>query len=373
VNKQIYLSPPHMTGEELVYMTEAIQSNWVAPVGPHIDSFEKELAECVGVEDTVVVNSGTSAIHLALLAVGVSHGDEVICPSLTFCATANPVVYCGARPIFVDSEMETWNLDPGLLREAVSDRIKKTGKKPAAILVVHLYGMPAKMNEILSVGRDFEIPIIEDSAEALGSLYHGKMMGTLGKAGVYSFNGNKIITTSGGGALISGDASILARGRFLRQEAKEPLPYYEHRETGFNYRLSNICAGIGRAQLKELTGRVEQRRAIFQTYQRYLASTGRVEFQEEPAGHFSNRWLTVIRFREGWQMKEKVYSGLANVKIESRFAWKPMHLQPVFRGIPMYGGEKSEALFNDGLCLPSGSALSASDLDRILSSLMALM
>ena len=353
-----------MTGEEMFYIQDAISSNWVAPVGPHVDAFEKEIAAALSVNDAVTVNSGTSAIHLALLVSGVKPGDEVICPSLTFCATANPIVYCGATPVFIDSEAETWNIDPVLTEEAIVDRMGKTGKKPAAIIVVHLYGMPANMDDILSVAKKYEIPVIEDAAEALGSSYNGKPMGTLGAAGIISFNGNKIITSSGGGALVCKNAQWNERARFLRQEAKQPLPYYEHHELGYNYRMSNISAAIGRAQLKSLLTRVKKKRSIFDYY---AGALKHIEFQAEPSGHLSNRWLTVIRFTgDQTDRKENVRVALEKKNIESRLAWKPMHLQPLFRGVPVYGGKISEQLFQEGLCLPSGSALTESELATIV-------
>lgn len=366
MNKRIYLSPPHMTGEEMLYIQDAISSNWVAPVGPHLDAFESEIAGVLGVNDAVAVNSGTSAIHLALLVTGVKPGDEVICPTLTFCATANPIVYCGAIPVFVDSEPETWNIDPVLMEEAIVDRIGKTGKKPAAIIVVHLYGMPANMDDILSIAEKYKIPVVEDAAEALGSSYNGKPMGTLGAAGIISFNGNKIITTSGGGALVCKNSAWNERARFLRQEAKQPLPYYEHHELGYNYRMSNISAAIGRAQLKSLKMRLEKKRSIFDYYAGALKPVG-IGFQTEPLGHFSNRWLSVIRFAgDQTDMKENVRIALEKKNIESRLAWKPMHLQPFFRDAPVYGGKISEQLFQEGLCLPSGSALTEPELATIV-------
>lgn len=363
---RIYLSPPHMTGEEIHYVQDAISSNWVAPVGPHLDAFEKELAAAVNVEDSVLVNSGTSAIHLGLLALGVKPGDEVICPTLTFCAAVNPVIYCGAVPVFVDVEPETWNLDPGLLEEAIKNRVQKTGKKPSAIIVVHLYGMPAKMKEIMGIAEQYEIPVLEDAAEALGSLYRGTPVGTLGDVGVFSFNGNKIITTSGGGALLSKKKKLLDRARYLREQAKEPLPYYEHKEIGYNYRLSNISAAIGRAQLKDLKNRVARRRKIFDSYVQKLCKKPGVSFQKEPDGHFSNRWLTVLLIEGNKKVtNESTRLLMEHANIECRLAWKPMHLQPVFKDYPVYRGEVAASIFNRGLCLPSGTLLSDEHIERI--------
>jgi dTDP-4-amino-4,6-dideoxygalactose transaminase len=363
---RIYLSPPHMTGEEMKYIEEAITSNWVAPVGPHLDAFEKELATVLRVDDTVLLNSGTSAIHLGLLSLGVKSGDEVICPTLTFCAAVNPVIYCGATPVFVDAEEETWNMDPALLEEAITSRIHKTKKKPRAIIVVHLYGMPAKMTQIMRIANQYEIPVLEDAAEALGSLYKGMPAGTIGDVGIISFNGNKIITTSGGGALLSNNKELLRRVRYLREQAKEPLPYYEHKEIGYNYRLSNVSAAIGRAQLKDLAKRVEKRREIFNWYASKLGKKSGVSFQKEPDGHYSNRWLTVLLIEDNKKVtNESIRALMENANIECRLAWKPMHLQPVFKDCIVFGGKISASIFSRGLCLPSGTLLSIEDLERI--------
>lgn len=374
MKKRIYLSPPHMTGEEIKYVEDAIQSNWVAPVGPHIDAFEKELAETIGVQNSVAVNSGTSAIHLALLALGVGPGDEVICPTLTFCATINPIIYCGATPILIDSEWDTWNINPDLIRIAIQERKKETGSKPKAIIVVHLYGMPAKMDEIMAISEEFDIPVLEDAAEALGSQYKGKPLGSIGQVGILSFNGNKIITTSGGGAVISTSRSVLEKVRYLRQEAKEPLPYYEHKEVGYNYRLSNVSAAIGRAQLRALQDRVTRRREIFQTYkQEVVERTGEIAYQQEPKGSFSNRWLTAILFKECDERLNRnhlVREELEKHNIESRLTWKPMHLQSIYSRYLVYGGEVAEYVFRTGLCLPSGSALEERELRTIAGILM---
>jgi dTDP-4-amino-4,6-dideoxygalactose transaminase len=367
MNRKIFLSPPHMTGEEMDYIKNAIESNWVAPVGPHVDAFESELASLLNVNHVVVVNSGTSAIHLGLLALGVGAGDEVICPTLTFCATVNPILYCGAQPVFVDSEAETWNIDPGLLEEAIVDRIKKK-KKPKVIIVVHLFGMPAQMNKILTISQQYDIPVLEDAAEALGSIYYGKPLGTLGIAGILSFNGNKIITTSGGGAFVTNNSMLAERVKYLRQEAKEPLPYYEHNEVGFNYRLSNISAAIGRAQLKALNSRVTKRRHTYSVYKENLKKKSMISFQEQAdEGYYTNRWLTAILIQEAsGKTNESVRLSLEIQNIESRFVWKPMHLQPVYKGYPAYGKIVSEKLFSSGLCLPSGTDLSNQDLKEII-------
>lgn len=347
------------------YLQDAVQSNWIAPVGPHVVGFERELSELLKTEHVLSVNSGTSAIHLGLLALGVGKGDEVICSTFTFCASATPIIYCGATPIFVDSERETWNLDPDLLDEAITDRIKK-GRKPRAIIVVHLYGMPAQMDKIMGIAKKFGIPVLEDAAEALGSLYNGKAAGTIGEAGVLSFNGNKIITTSGGGALFSSNKGLIERARYLRQEAKEPLAHYEHRDIGYNYRLSNLLAAVGRSQLQILHERVATRRRNFETYEKALGGRPEISFQPEAENMQSNRWLTTVIISHPEMTSESVRSALAEQNIESRPLWKPMHLQPVFAGYPAYTNGVSESLFATGLCLPSGSDLSKGDLVRIV-------
>lgn len=338
----------------------------MAPVGPHVDAFELELASALKSNYVIVVNSGTSAIHLGLLALGVSHGDEVLCSSLTFCATANPVIYCGAKPVFVDSEKDTWNIDPVLLEEALNDRIKKTGKIPKAIIVVHLYGVPAKMDDIVKISQQYDVPVLEDAAEALGSTFQDQQMGTFGKAGIVSFNGNKIITTSGGGALFSADKKLIERARYFRQEAREPVPYYEHLEVGYNYRLSNILAALGRSQLKVLQDRVKRKREIFSFYQQAFKDDPHIRFQPESENAFSNRWLTTITSDHKSASSEDIRLALERENIESRLVWKPMHLQPVFAGCPAYISGVSEDIFRRGLSLPSGTNLSNTDLQRIV-------
>lgn len=363
--KKIYLSPPHLTDDAMEYLREAVASNWIAPVGPHVDGFERELARLLNVQHLLAVNSGTSGIHLGLLALGVGQGDEVICSTFTFCASANPIVYCNARPVFVDSEAETWNMDPVLLEEAVKDRIHATGRVPKAIIVVHLYGMPANMAAIMAIANRFEIPVLEDAAEALGSLYHDQAAGTFGEMGVLSFNGNKIVTTSGGGALFSKSEGLIERARYFRQESKEPLPYYEHKEVGYNYRLSNLLAALGSSQLKVLTDRVRRKREIFEFYYNRLAGIPGISFQFEPAHVQSNRWLTTILVRNSKINPDVVRALLLENNIESRPLWKPMHLQPVFGGLPNYGNGTSEDLFKHGLCLPSGTDMQENDLTLI--------
>ncbi len=365
-NKKIYLSPPHLSDDALTWMTEALASNWIAPVGPHVDRFEKELAALLNVREVLTVNSGTSAIHLGLLALDVSKGDEVICSTFTFCASATPVMYCNALPVFVDSEPGTWNMDPDLLEEAIKDRIAKTGKKPKAIILVHLYGMPANMERIMGVAQHHDIPVLEDAAEALGSRYHGQAMGTFGQAGVLSFNGNKIITTSSGGALISNHAAVIEKARYFRQEAREPLPYYEHRAVGYNYRMSNLLAAVGGSQISVLDERVKRKREIFDFYSNRLADVPGISLQKEPDGVLSNRWLTTVLFEDAAIGHDAVRNLLADNNIESRRLWKPMHMQPVFREFPSYSNGVAERLFESGLCLPSGTSLCDEDLCRIV-------
>lgn len=359
-NKRIWLSPPHMGDKELEFIHEAFETNWVSPAGPHIDAFEKELAEYLGEGVSVAaLSSGTAAIHLALIILGVKPGDEVLCSTFTFAGSCNPIVYQGATPVFVDSDTETWNMDPQLLEEAIKGRLK-TGKKPKAIIVVHLYGMPARMDEIMGIARTYDIPVIEDAAEALGSQYKGTKCGTLGDFGILSFNGNKIITTSGGGALVSKNKEWIDKARFLATQARDAAPHYEHTQIGYNYRLSNICAGIGRGQLQVLEERVRQRRGVFDTYRQKLGNMDAIRFLPEPAGFYSNRWLTCILFENTENQlltSEKVRLKLEKENIESRPLWKPMHLQPVFEEKPVYLNGITEGLFNKGLCLPSGSAL----------------
>lgn len=352
-----------MGGEEIKFVTEAFETNWVSPVGPHIDSFEQELAAYNHIDYCAAVSSGTAAIHLALIILGVKAGDEVICSTFTFSGSCNPIVYIGATPVFVDSEIATWNMDPGLLEEAINDRIKK-GKKPAAIIAVHLYGMPARIVEIMAIARRYEIPVIEDAAESLGSIYMGQKTGTFGDIGIYSFNGNKIITTSGGGALVSRNAVWIQKARFLATQARDSAPHYQHSEIGYNYRLSNISAGIGLGQLRVLDERVRQRRANFDFYLKELGSLPGISFAEEPSWAFSNRWLTTVlidQAKSGGINREEIRMKLEKENIDSRPLWKPMHLQPIFARYPAYANGISERLFEIGLCLPSGSNLSVED------------
>lgn len=357
-----------MGGEELKFVQEAFETNWVAPVGPHITAFEQELAAYNGVAHCAALSSGTAAIHLALIILGVRQGDEVICSTFTFSGSCNPIVYEKAVPVFVDSEPHSWNMDPALLEEAIADRIKKTGKKPRAVIVVHLYGMPARIEEIMAIARKYDIPVIEDAAEALGSSYKGKKLGTFGDIGIYSFNGNKIITTSGGGAIVSENEIWIKKAKFLATQARDPAPHYEHSEIGYNYRLSNVCAGIGRGQLRVLDRWVSLRREIHSLYRETLPIPG-IYFQEEIPGVYSNRWLTTILIdplKSGGSTREDIRLALEAENIESRPLWKPMHMQPVFQGIPAYTNGVSEALFERGLCLPSGSNLTKEDLARVI-------
>ena len=366
---KIWLSSPHMGGKEEVYVKEAFDTNWIAPLGPHVDGFEKDLCNFTGVNNAAALSAGTAAIHLALILLDVKAGDEVICQSFTFSASANPIVYQGAVPIFVDSERDTWNMCPKHLHRAIKDRILK-GKKPKAIIPVHLYGMPAKMDKIISIANEFNIPIIEDAAEALGSSINGKPCGSFGQMGILSFNGNKIITTSGGGALISNNETSIKQARFLATQARDAAPHYQHSHIGYNYRMSNVCAAIGRGQMEVLEERVAQRRGNYNFYSNALKGLAGISFLPEPQGFFSNRWLTCILvdpvLTSNAVTREDIRKALEKENIESRPLWKPMHLQPVFAGAPFYGDSTSEKLFEQGLCLPSGSNLSQTDLEKVV-------
>lgn len=368
MQNKIWLSSPHMGGNELKYVNEAFDTNWVAPLGANVDGFEKDLELFLNENVRVaVLSSGTAALHLALIECGVKYDDQVICQSLTFSASANPIVYCGATPVFVDSEKETWNMCPVALKEAIEDRISK-GKKPKAIIVVHLYGMPAKMDEIIATAQKYDIPVIEDAAEALGSTYKGRSCGTFGRFGILSFNGNKIITTSGGGALVCHTQEDKSRIEFLSTQARDNAPHYQHSHIGYNYRMSNIVAGIGRGQMEVLKDRVEARRKMHNFYVEIFKNIEGVEvFSEPTADYFSNHWLSAIVVNPEITGKNREDLRLAFLEdnIESRPLWKPMHLQPVFADAPYYGTDISEKLFNDGLCMPSGSNLTDEDRERI--------
>ncbi|MGD8426843.1 MAG: aminotransferase class I/II-fold pyridoxal phosphate-dependent enzyme [Balneolaceae bacterium] len=385
-NSRIYLSPPHMGGKELDYIHDAFDKNWIAPLGENVDGFEQDLQSYTG-SFAAAVTSGTAAIHLGLILCGVEPGDEVICQSFTFAASANPIRYLGAKPVFVDSEPETWNMDPELLEKAILDRIKdKDGKKPKAIVFVHLYGMPAKVDQILEVAQKFKIPVIEDAAEALGSLVGGQKCGTFGTVSALSFNGNKIITTSGGGAILSDNEKLVKKARFLATQARDDAPHYQHSELGYNYRMSNIVAGIGRGQMEVLNQRVGARRSNHDFYFKELdgtwieprngqvifnsqSSNSGIYFLKEPNGFFSNRWLTTVLVNPeetGGVTSKQIRKALGEENIECRPLWKPMHLQPLYKDFAYYGKGISDRLFEYGLCLPSGSNLSDEDRHRVV-------
>lgn len=360
-----------MGGHEQKFIQEAFDTNWVVPLGPNVNGFEKDLRGYLNDDVHVVaLSSGTAAIHLALIQIGVGPGDEVICQSFTFAASANPIKYLGASPVFVDSEADTWNMSPVHLREAILDRIDKTGKKPKAIIPVHLYGMPAKMDEIMAIANEFEIPVLEDAAEALGSEYKGKRCGSFGEFACLSFNGNKMITTSGGGALVCSTEEEAKRTMFYATQARDDAPHYQHSHIGYNYRMSNICAGIGRGQMMVLDEHVARRREIHALYKKELSGLKSVSVFDNPTSDFhSNHWLTCILIKpnEAGFTREDVRLKMESENIETRPLWKPMHLQPVFEGAPYYGGDTAEKLFNDGLCLPSGSSLTDEDIERVIS------
>ncbi|AZB28251.1 aminotransferase class I/II-fold pyridoxal phosphate-dependent enzyme [Chryseobacterium balustinum] len=368
MQSKIWLSSPHMGGNEQKYVNEAFDANWVAPLGPNVDGFEKDLESFLNNDVKVaVLSAGTAALHLALIECGVKYDDEVICQSMTFSASANPIAYCGATPVFIDSEKDTWNMCPIALEEAIQDRISK-GKKPKAIIVVHLYGMPAKMEEITAIAEKYEIPVIEDAAEALGSTYKGKACGTFGRFGILSFNGNKIITTSGGGALVCHTQKDKDKAVFLSTQARDNAPHYQHSHIGYNYRMSNIVAGIGRGQMEVLNNRVEARRKMHDFYVDAFKDIDGIEVFSEPnEEYYSNHWLSAIVIDENITGKNREDLRLAFLEdnIESRPLWKPMHLQPVFADAPYYGTNVAEKLFDDGLCLPSGSNLTDEDRARI--------
>lgn len=365
---KIWLSSPHMGGNELKYIHEAFDANWVAPLGPNVDGFEKDLEIFLNADVKIaVLSAGTAALHLALIECDVKYGDEVICQSMTFSASANPIAYCGAKPVFIDSEKETWNMCPVALEEAIEDRISK-GKKPKAIIVVHLYGMPAKMDEIIAIAEKYDIPVIEDAAEALGSTYKGKACGTFGRFGILSFNGNKIITTSGGGALVCHNQEDKNKAVFLSTQARDNAPHYQHSHIGYNYRMSNIVAGIGRGQMEVLNDRVNARRKMHDFYMNLFKDIEGVEVFSEPAeDYYSNHWLSaiIVDSEKTGKTREDLRLAFMDCNIESRPLWKPMHLQPVFAEAPYYGGKIAETLFENGLCLPSGSNLSNDDRNRI--------
>lgn len=367
---KIYLSSPHMGEEELLNVQEAFVTNWISPAGPFIGQFENDLASYCGTAGAAAVQSGTAAIHLALRLLEIQQGDIILCQSFTFVGSSNPILYEKATPVFIDSEASTWNMCPNALEEAIVDLDKK-GKRPKAIIVVHLYGMPAKMKEIMTIAHRYNILVIEDAAEAMGSSIDGKACGSFGDFGILSFNGNKIITTSGGGALLSNNLDALQKARFLATQAKDNTPHYEHTQMGYNYRMSNIAAAIGVGQLKVLDQRVEARRANHDFYQALLANVEGVQFLEEPEGYFSNRWLSCIIIDSAITSvsREDLRLALEKENIESRPLWKPMHLQPLFAHSEYYGTNISEKIFQDGICLPSGSNLNPQEKERISSQL----
>ncbi|MDQ6478767.1 aminotransferase class I/II-fold pyridoxal phosphate-dependent enzyme [Dyadobacter sp. LHD-138] len=365
--EKIWLSPPHPGGNELKYIQQALGSNYIAPLGPHVDAFEQKLANYMGISHATALSSGTAGLHLALKILDIGPGDIVICPTFTFAASANPIVYLGATPAFVDSEETTWNICPNALEGTINHFIKK-GKRPKAVIGVHIYGMPMQLGAILTICQKYEIPLIEDAAEALGSVYKHKKVGAFGVMSIVSFNGNKIITTSGGGALVSGNEFYTQRAKFLASQAKDEAPHYQHSEIGYNYRLSNICAAIGLAQLEVIGERVQQRRDNFAFYKRELGLIPGISFQNEPADCFSNRWLTCILIdptANNGLNRESIRLLLEKENIESRPLWKPLHRQPVFKNAPYFGGNVADRLFETGICLPSGSGLKKEDLLRV--------
>ncbi|WP_309232610.1 DegT/DnrJ/EryC1/StrS family aminotransferase [Cylindrospermum sp. FACHB-282] len=370
MNKPILLSTPHIGDRELEFVQEAFDTNWIAPVGPHVDAFEQEFCQVIGAGHAAAVSSGTAALHLALRLVGVQPGDEVFCSTLTFIATANPITYLGATPVFIDSDRTSWNMNPELLRLELENRAP-IGKLPKAVVLVHLYGQSADIEPILKICNHYDLPLIEDAAEALGATYKGRSPGTFGRIGIYSFNGNKIITTSGGGMLVADDSQLIAKARFLATQARDLAPHYQHSEIGYNYRLSNVLAGIGRGQLRVLSERVTARRRNFEIYQKALGSLPGIEFMPEASFGSATRWLTCLTIDpEAFGAdREQVRLALAKEQIEARPVWKPLHLQPVFAECDCIGGAVAEDLFARGLCLPSGSNLTDQDLERVISAI----
>ena len=375
---RIWLSSPHLGEEESVFVEEAFRTNWIAPLGPHVDGFERELAAQVGIGHAAAVSSGTAAIHLGLILLDVKPGDTVFCSSLTFVGSANPIRYCGAQPVYIDSEPQTWNMSPAALERAFA-WAKAQGRLPKAVIVVNLYGQSADMDALLPICERHGVPVLEDAAESLGASYKGRPSGTFGRVGIFSFNGNKIITTSGGGMLVSDDAALMARARKLATQAREPAPHYEHVEVGFNYRMSNVLAGIGRGQLKVLAQRVAQRRRVFEIYREALADRPEVQWMPEPVGYHTTRWLTcfTIGGPDGAARRDRLLRALERHAIEARPVWKPMHLQPLFRDVPYFphaeGDDVSARLFERGVCLPSGSNLTDAEIERVIGHLRRLL
>lgn len=376
IDQQILLSTPHMGSAEREYVEDAFQTNWIAPLGPNVDAFERELAAIVGSGYAAALSSGTAAIHLGLRLLGVGRGDRVFCSTLTFAASAFPIAYQGAVPVFIDSDASNWNMCPVALGRAFEEA-KRTGHMPKAVVVVNLYGQSSDMDPIMGLCEHYGVPILEDAAESLGAKYKDRHSGTFGRLGVFSFNGNKIITTSGGGMLVSDDPTLIEKARFLATQARDPAPHYQHSEIGFNYRMSNILAGVGRGQLKVLGDRVASRREVFDTYRRELADIDLLEWMPEPEWSFSNRWLTAATLRADAPLSAAdLIRRLAGEMIEARPVWKPMHLQPVFEGCEFYkvqGSSVADRLFENGLCLPSGSNMTANQLERVIATLRRLL
>ncbi|MDM5190873.1 DegT/DnrJ/EryC1/StrS family aminotransferase [Bacillus sp. DX4.1] len=377
-NKQIFLSPPHMSGNEQKYVNQAFEQNWIAPLGPNVDAFEHQIAEYIGVKSAAAVSAGTAAIHLALELLGVKRDDTVFCSSLTFAASANPIAYQGAEPIFIDSEPDTWNMSPVALEKAFEDA-KVLGKLPKAVIVVHLFGQSAKMDEIMTICDKYSVPVVEDSAESLGTTYKEKQTGSFGKFGIFSFNGNKIITTSGGGMLVSNDEAAIQKARFLSTQARDPAVHYEHSHIGYNYRMSNIVAGVGRAQLEVLDDRVQARRDIFDRYKEALGKLPGITFMPEFQDAVPNRWLSALLIDEkvtGATYLD-VIEALTAENIEARPIWKPLHQQPVFVGSKYYTHSDTESisdkLFSQGLCLPSGSSMTVEDQERVIATVKKVL
>lgn len=375
-NSKIWLSLAHMSGREQDFIKEAFDTNWVVPLGPNVDGFEKDLEGFVGHDRHVVaLSAGTAALHLGLIQLGVGPGDEVICQSFTFAASANPIAYQHATPVYIDSEKDTWNMDPALLEEAITDRLAKTGKLPKAIIPVHLYGMPAKMDEIMAVANTYGIPVLEDAAEALGSEYKGRRCGTFGDFGVLSFNGNKMITTSGGGALVCRTPEQAKKTMFYATQARDNAPHYQHTHIGYNYRMSNICAGIGRGQMTIIDDHIAKRRANHALYASLLKEIEGISLLTNPSDEFnSNHWLTCILVDPAVAgfTREDIRLHLEKENIETRPLWKPMHMQPVFKDAPFYGNGTAAGLFDKGLCLPSGPTLKEQDIHRVVDAIKSL-
>jgi dTDP-4-amino-4,6-dideoxygalactose transaminase len=368
---RIWLSSPHLGDEETAFVEEAFRTNWIAPLGPHVDAFEREVAAEVGMGHAAALSSGTAAIHLGLLLLGVRAGDTVLCSSLTFAGSSNPILYCGATPVFVDSEPQSWNMSPGAL-EAALEAARREGRMPRCAILVNLYGQSADMDTLLPICERYGVPVLEDAAESLGARYRGRPSGSFGRISILSFNGNKIITTSGGGMLLAQDADVVAHARKLSTQAREPAAHYEHRELGFNYRMSNVLAGIGRGQLRVLGDRVRRRREIFERYRAELADLPELQWMPEPQGHVSTRWLTCFTLAGTGapERRDALLRGLERHAIEARPVWKPMHLQPLYRGAPYFrhadGQDVSAGLFEAGVCLPSGSNMSDAQQDRVI-------